>query len=202
MVESPAPAPPPAGGSTAPYWVAVGFAFALGVLLLVVGGRSASQGGLNLGAPGSAGSLSEAEAREEAPDFRLSRVGAEGAVTREELAGSVVVLHFWATWCAPCRAEFPEFARYAAKAEGMAGIRVLAVSLDESPDEAMIWALRNGGGITVWHDQKQLASEMGVTGIPTTVLLDAQGRIAYFQAGAQDWSEGGVPARVEALLGE
>jgi thiol-disulfide isomerase/thioredoxin len=129
-------------------------------------------------------------------------VGAEEEASAVSLHGQVVVLHFWATWCGPCRAEFPEFAKYAETVDRKGGVRTLAVSLDDREEVAMVWALRNGGGIQVWHDSKELAGALGVEAIPTTVLLDKEGRIAYQEAGVQNWTASGVPKRVEELRGE
>jgi cytochrome c biogenesis protein CcmG/thiol:disulfide interchange protein DsbE len=67
-----------------------------------------------------------------APPAILTTV--DGAqISSTELLGSVVVLTFWATWCAPCREELPMLSRYAAQ-HAAAGLRVLGFSLD-TPDE-------------------------------------------------------------------
>jgi len=185
-----------------PFGIVVGGAIGLGVLLLVIGAAAGGRSDLS-GFPGRGPTaLRNDSARDAAPDFSLSRVGAEETATAEALRGQVVVLHFWATWCPPCRAEFPEFARWAQEEAGHPGVRVFAVSLDDTPDKALIWSLKYAGGLGVWYDEKKLAGEMGVTVIPSTVLLDRQGRVAFFQEGAQDWSRSGVPGRVEDLLRE
>jgi cytochrome c biogenesis protein CcmG/thiol:disulfide interchange protein DsbE len=67
-----------------------------------------------------------------APPVTLATV--DGArISSAELFGSVVILTFWATWCAPCRDELPLLSRYAAK-HAAAGLRVLGFSLD-TPDD-------------------------------------------------------------------
>ena len=67
-----------------------------------------------------------------APPVTLATV--DGAqISSADLLGSVVVLTFWATWCAPCRDELPLLSRYAAQ-HAAAGLRVLGFSLD-TPDE-------------------------------------------------------------------
>lgn len=198
----PGPAPTKGGGSLLPYGLVVAGAILAGVLLLVAGASSLGRSALD-GGPGRApGALRSGGSREAAPEFTLARVGADGDVASADLQGQVVVLHFWATWCPPCRAEFPEFARWAEGESSREGVRVFAVTLDESAEAAMLWSVRNGGGLAVWQDTKRLAGALGVTAIPSTVLIDKQGRIAYFQEGAQDWSPLGVPRRVEDLRGE
>jgi len=185
-----------------PYGLVVGGAIVVGLLLMVLGAGSRSGSTVPGLSDRSPKAVRPGNARETAPEFSLARVGGDENATGEGLRGQVVVLHFWATWCPPCRAEFPEFARWAQGDGAREGVRVFAVSLDDSAETALTWGLRNGGGVGVWHDQKQLANALGVTVIPSTVLLDKQGRIAFFQEGAQDWSKDGVPQRVEDLRGE
>jgi cytochrome c biogenesis protein CcmG/thiol:disulfide interchange protein DsbE len=71
-----------------------------------------------------------------APPVVLTTV--DGArISSVELLGSVVILTFWATWCAPCRVELPLLSRYAAN-HAAAGLRVLGFSLDTADDLAEV----------------------------------------------------------------
>jgi thiol-disulfide isomerase/thioredoxin len=54
-----------------------------------------------------------------------------------DYSGKVLVLNFWATWCAPCRAEMPAFEAFYAKHRGE-GLEVIAISMDEPGDEAKV----------------------------------------------------------------
>jgi thiol-disulfide isomerase/thioredoxin len=116
------------------------------------------------------------------------------------LKGEVVVLHFWATWCPPCRAEFPEFAKFAAKAEGEKGVVVVPVSVDNSTAPVGQFLAGVKGKFPVYMNSGNLASDLGVSAIPTTILLDKKGRVAWVARGASDWSAGGVPTVVKELV--
>ena len=81
--------------------------------------------------PGSDAAADELQEGTRAPPVTLATV--DGArISSAELVGSVVILTFWATWCAPCRDELPLLSRYATE-HAAAGLRVLGFSLD-TPD--------------------------------------------------------------------
>ena len=179
-------------GSMVPFWVVLGLAALLLVLYVARGGAG--------GGPG-AGSLNAS--RSDAPDASVERYDEPAKVVRlSDLKGKVVVLHFWATWCPPCRAEFPEFARFAAS-EREADVAVLPISLDQTPDPIGPFLKGSAGGFPVYFDANgAMASQFQVAAIPTTVLLDKEGRVAWRRQGAVDWSSKGVPDLVQSLRRE
>jgi cytochrome c biogenesis protein CcmG, thiol:disulfide interchange protein DsbE len=85
-----------------------------GLLLIGVPPRIASANALHLGAPAPAAMLMTLEGER---------------ISTSDLLGQVVILTFWATWCAPCREELPLLSSYAAQ-HAVAGLRVLGFSLD------------------------------------------------------------------------
>ncbi len=100
---------------------------------------------------------------------------------RPELEGRVVLLDFWATWCAPCLAQFPVF-REALERFGDDGLLIVGVSMNES-DRATLerfLASRDVGWPQV-HDGRgltgPLARRFDVTALPRTVLVDRRGRV-------------------------
>lgn len=120
----------------------------------------------------------------------------------ETLKGKVVVLHFWATWCPPCREEFPAFARYAEEARRKGDAVVIAVSLDQTAEPVPAFVRKAGGAFPVYMDDGAFSSAAGVSVIPTTVVLDRQGRVALRQEGAARWDGSGIPAAVRELAAE
>ncbi len=175
------------------FWVVL----ALAALLLVVflrNGKSSSQGA-------SAGLIPQ-DKREAAPEFDLAQAGGSGQITQKDTAGKVTILHFWATWCPPCRAEFPEFAKYALAIRENPKVAVLPVSLDESPSVVPGFVQKYGNGIAAYTDGGKLEDAMGVASIPETILLDKSGRVAFKSVGGQEWSENGIGKLVEELADE
>ena len=138
-----------------------------------------------------------------APDLSVQVVGGGSrSVALASLRGKVVVLHFWATWCPPCRAEFPEFAKFAASSGDQSSWAVLPVSVDDSAAPVGPFLAKIPGQFTVYWDSAGLANALGVSAIPTTVILDKEGRVAWTAQGAADWSPKGVPSIVQSLAHE
>ena len=119
------------------------------------------------------------EVGEMAPDFELPQP--DGSMLKlSDLRGKVVLIDFWASWCGPCRAEFPNvkalYAQYKSK-----GFEILGVSLDR--DKPSWVGSINSLGLT-WRHVSDLkywscapAKLYKVTGIPFTVLVDKDGKI-------------------------
>jgi peroxiredoxin len=100
--------------------------------------------------------------------------------------GKVVLLNFWATWCAPCLAEMPHFAKWQRKYGGR-GLQIIGVSMDD--DEAPVRTTNRKLRLTypvVMGDEKLGESYGGVFGLPSTFLIDGSGRIRFQHEGAVD----------------
>ncbi len=175
------------------FWVVLAVAALLLVLFLRSGKASFH---------GVSGGLIPEDKRAAAPAFDLFQAGGSGQITPKETAGKVTILHFWATWCPPCRAEFPLFAKYAMSLKDDPHAAVLPVSLDESPSAVPPFVEKYGQGIAAYTDGGKLAEAMGVSSIPETVLLDKSGRVAFESTGGQDWSENGIAILVKELADE
>lgn len=123
---------------------------------------------------------------------------ADGTEVRlADFVGKVVLLNFWATWCAPCVREMPALERLAAR--GHDGLAVVAVSVDMQGAEvvAPFAAKHELGHIRLLYDPMAGAMRsMGISGLPATFILDKRGRVAGRLAGAADWDS----PEAEALL--
>ncbi|HSM35581.1 MAG TPA: TlpA disulfide reductase family protein [Longimicrobiales bacterium] len=169
-----------------------GIAFLLGVVALLAAVA------LRVGAP-----APDAHA-DHAPDAAMGPTHARMAATYAaptiegdtialaDLRGSVVVVNLWATWCHPCVKELPSLERLQASLENE-GLRVLAVNVDRLPEsraaeEVARFMDEIGVDLTVLLDPAGRAeTAFGALGLPTTVVIDRDGGMAYRRLGAGDW---------------
>ena len=127
----------------------------------------------------------------------------EGAsVTLDEFRPKIVVLNFWATWCAPCRKEMPTLD---ALRENLAGVdfEVLAVATGRSsPEDAADFLLENDiDSLELYLDPKlKLLRGMGVLGLPTTVIIDREGSEIARLLGDADWNSESAVKIFSALI--
>ncbi len=99
--------------------------------------------------------------------------------------GKVVLLNFWATWCAPCQAEMPTFARWQQQ-YGPQGLQVIGISMDDeaAPARKLVQKLRIDYPIAM-GDAPLGEKYGGVLGLPVTYLIDRTGTVrAEFQGGS------------------
>lgn len=117
-----------------------------------------------------------------APDFALPGLDGE-TVALGAGPGRVVWLDFWASWCAPCRLSMPWMATMQQR-HGPAGLRVVAVALDTDTEAARRFARREGATLAVAFDPAgTLARTYAIRAMPTSVLIDADGRVLAVHAG-------------------
>jgi peroxiredoxin len=135
----------------------------------------------------------------EAPAFALPATDGK-SVALAELRGHVVLLNFWATWCAPCREEMPSMERlYQAFKDRR--LAVLAVNLQESPKQVARFMRDFRLTFPALLDADlAVAGRYQVRGLPATFLIDRQGRIVGQALGARDWSSAPAQALVGSLL--
>lgn len=119
-----------------------------------------------------------------------------------DLAGKVVVLNFWATWCAPCREEMPSLDRLQA-AFDPAQVTVVALSVDRAPAER-VQAFLDEIGVTrlaVYRDPTAATSRaVKLPGLPGTLLIDREGREVGRLLGIATWDGPEAVAAVRRVL--
>jgi peroxiredoxin len=118
----------------------------------------------------------------QAPDFTLLSVDGK-AVRLSDFRGKSVVLNFWATWCPPCRKEFPELvALYNANKDR--GLVVLGINLQEPPDQVRKFAQEYGATFPIVIDiDADVAGQYRLLGLPMTWFIDPQGILRAQQVG-------------------
>ena len=119
-------------------------------------------------------------------------------VMSQDVVGRVAVVNFWATWCAPCVLEMPEFQRFHDQYDGDDQVVVLTINMDYNPDDVLPWMQKHGYNFPVLLDDGYV-ERVGFNVFPTTWFIDRNGRIAFAKKG---WSESLAEEfgwRVEAL---
>lgn len=97
--------------------------------------------------------------------------------------GKVVLVDFWASWCAPCRKSFPWLNEMENK-YGSKGLVILGVNVDENSEDAQRFLKENPAIFKLVYDPKgQHASFYDLPGMPTTLIFNRQGKLVHRHAG-------------------
>jgi thiol-disulfide isomerase/thioredoxin len=143
----------------------------------------------------------ETRAATPAPELKARDLSG-AANTLADYRGKVVLLNFWASWCPPCLREMPSMERLRV---AMAGRPLAIVALDsvETPEEVNAYLSRMKLGFPILLDPDgSNTKRWNVFALPTTFLLDAEGRIRYVLTGPTEWDEGEALGVIESLLAE
>ncbi len=109
-------------------------------------------------------------------------------VTLSQLHGQVVVLNFWATWCAPCVEEIPSLVAMSQKMKPK-GITVLGVSVDADEEAYQKFVKDHGVSFLTIRDADQKSNSLyGTVKFPETYIIDRNGVVRRKFIGAVDWS--------------
>lgn len=124
---------------------------------------------------------------EVAPPFVLRDLDGK-IVSTEDWKGKVVILNFWATWCPPCRQEIPEFIRLQAAYKDK--LQIVGASEDDDPPEKVReFVQQHGMNYPVVMATKELADNYGgVPALPTSFIIDPQGRVVQKHTGLYEYA--------------
>ena len=135
------------------------------------------------------------------PHFSGSTVDARRLAV-EDLRGKVVLVNFWASWCAECRPEMPVFERLHRELAPK-GLAIVGVNARE--ERAAIRRYASELGLTfplILAPDGKINASYGVVGLPTTFVVARDGRVVALAVGPREWASAPARALLQALLAE
>ena len=133
-----------------------------------------------------------------APDFMLEMSGRP--VRLADLRGKVVVLDFWASWCAPCVEEMPALNALQQRIAAQGGV-VVGVSEDDDPAAYARFLTDQHVSFPTYRDPtKKIAATYGTSAFPEAYIISRDGHIARKVVGPQDWSNPELTSAIDTLL--
>jgi thiol-disulfide isomerase/thioredoxin len=141
----------------------------------------------------------EARAAMPAPELKANDL-AGASRTLADYRGKVVLLNFWASWCPPCLREMPSLERLRVRMAGRP-FEIVALDSAETADEVKAYLSRMALGFPVLLDPDGANTRRWkVFALPTSFLLDAEGRVRHVLTGPTEWDEGEALTVIESLL--
>lgn len=136
-----------------------------------------------------------------APNFTLKSASGKN-MKLSEFRGQVVMINFWASWCAPCRQEMPLLEDMYKKYKGL-GFTILGVNVEEDTSKAKRLLKNIRVSFPILFDNKNKVSKLyKVAAMPTTVIVDRDGNMRYLHKGYKPGYEKDYEKQVRALLRE
>ncbi len=147
---------------------------------------------------------SQVEKRQILPDYIFKDTNAKLAKL-SDFHGQVLILSFWASWCAPCLIELPTFSQMKKKLKHK-NLQILAVNLEDGNEgkkfAADFWERNKFDFLSFFDANKELARSFQVDLLPSNFVIDKSGRLAFSGYGSTDWSSSQIIDLIEGLLQE
>ena len=115
------------------------------------------------------------------PDFTLPALDGS-TVTLSKLKGKLVVLDFWGTWCGPCRKSVPELVKLH-ETFGSKGVTFLGIALRDSLAAVAAFQKEQNIGYPLLLGDNKVARDYAIEGVPTLIVLNRRGEVAYKEVG-------------------
>lgn len=114
--------------------------------------------------------------------------------------GKVVFINFWASWCPPCRAEFPSIETLYTKFKDNPNIFFLTINEDNDPTIGKAYLRKENFSVPMYHSKNNVPEEVYSGALPTTVVLDKNGTIRFHHTGFANYSSEKFVKQIEELL--
>ena len=146
--------------------------------------------------------LAAVKAGDPAIDFSLNPRGGGAPVTLASLKGQVVLINFWASWCGPCRQEFPLLDNIYKKYKKL-GFTVVGLNVEPDQNDAEGFLKQNPVTFPILYDPKdEVSKRYGVGGMPSVALVDRKGIVRWVHKSYVAGDENEYLNQVRALLTE
>jgi len=109
-------------------------------------------------------------------------------IQTQNLTGKVVFINFWATWCGPCRAEMPSIQKLYDKYKGNDQVEFLLVEIENDHEGAEAFLKEEKLNLPIYFPESQIPQAWLSDAIPSTVVLNKQGHLAFDHKGMADYS--------------
>ena len=157
---------------------------------------------LTAGAGASPAALAADPIGQPAPAFSLPLRGGSAPLGLDKLRGQVVMINFWASWCGPCRTEFPLLDQIYKKYKS-AGFTLVGVNVEPDAKDAESFIAKTPVTFPILFDKDSAVSKLyHVSGMPTTVLIDRKGVLRWVHRSYVPGDENEYLNQVRAILME
>ncbi|UOE37343.1 TlpA family protein disulfide reductase [Chryseobacterium oryzae] len=123
-------------------------------------------------------------------------------IQTSDLKGKVVFINFWASWCPPCRAEFPSVQKFYNEYKNHKYLVFLTVNLDDDPSAGKMYLRKENFSIPFLTPSGSISEKYFNGSLPTTVILDKSGKIRMQHNGMADYSKNSFYEEINRLLNE
>jgi peroxiredoxin len=136
-----------------------------------------------------------------APNFVLNSSTGK-PISLADLKGQVVLINFWASWCGPCRQEMPILDQLYHSYQA-AGFTLIGVNVEPNASDAQKFLKGTPVSFPILFDPKSMVSQLyEVSGMPSTIIVDRNGKIAYVHHGYKPGDEGEYLNQIRTLTQE
>ena len=118
------------------------------------------------------------------------------------LRGRVVFINFWASWCPPCRAEFPSIEALYTQFKDNPDIFFLTINEDSNSAAGRTYLEDEGFSVPMYQSMGNVSSEIYSGRLPTTVVLDKNGTVRYYHTGIANYASKKFVKQIEELINE